>query len=134
MGDREKSWAWPRVRQARCPKYTIKEGLTLGPMPKAGLASESEGSFKCCAQGIWLASPEIQTKGKDQDREEREKHNERQREKGKDRHRESSRATERGTHTEMWTEGKDTERLSGQTESTHRKKLSWSPDSTPGAG
>lgn len=37
MGDREKSWAWPRVRQARCPRYTIKEGLTLGLMPKAGL-------------------------------------------------------------------------------------------------
>lgn len=99
MGDREKSWAWPRVRQARCPRYTIKERLTLGLMPKAGLAPESECPLKCCAQGILLASHEIQTKGKDQDRKEREKHKERQREKGKDKEIQRKQQSHRETHT-----------------------------------
>lgn len=73
----------------RYPGHTFQEALTLElTCARAGPAPEGGCLLKCYALGIWLASPcldperwrELQReKGKDRDREERQRNTERQR-------------------------------------------------------
>lgn len=49
------------MTRARRLGHAFKEALMLGLMPQAGLAPESECLLKHRAQGILLASREVQT-------------------------------------------------------------------------